>query len=95
VADWPPLRALGDASYSLYLVHGLAISAAFRLLKMAGLDAPAIVLPTAIVAGVVGGFTAYYLLEKPLMRFFKTGMGARRPKTAPALAGGIAPASDA
>jgi exopolysaccharide production protein ExoZ len=94
VPNWRPLRMLGDASYSVYLVHGLAISAAFRVLHMLGLTAPAVVLPVSLVAGVVAGLATYQLVEKPLMRLFKTGMGAHRPKAAP-LAGAVAPAPDA
>jgi exopolysaccharide production protein ExoZ len=82
VPDWPPLRALGDASYSIYLVHGLAISAAVRILGLAGIDAPVVVFASALVVGVVAGLATYRLAEKPLMRLFHTGLGARRPKTA-------------
>jgi exopolysaccharide production protein ExoZ len=94
VPDWPPLRLLGDASYSLYLVHGLAISAAFRVLHMAGLEAPAVVLPVSLATGVVAGLLTYQLVEKPLMRLFKTGMAARRPQATAPLAAAVAPVTD-
>lgn len=90
---WWPLRALGDASYSVYLVHGLAISAAFRGLEMLGLKAPVVTFGVSVVAGVVAGLIAYQLAEKPLMKLFRTGMAARRP--ARVIAPGIAPAPDA
>lgn len=78
VADWPILKFLGDASYSIYLVHGLALSVAARLLAIAGIDwAPAL-----LIAGVAGGLGAgsacYLLVEKPLLRFFHHA--ARRPR---------------
>ncbi|MCR5880886.1 acyltransferase [Phenylobacterium sp. J367] len=73
-----PLQALGDASYSLYLVHGLAISAVVRLLDMAGLASPALILAGGLIAGVVAGLITYHLVEKPLMGLFKTGLGSRR-----------------
>ena len=76
----PPLRALGDASYSLYLVHGLAISAAFRLLQKAGVTATPVLVAVAIIAGVAAGLAAYLLVEKPLMKLFQTGMAARRTR---------------
>jgi exopolysaccharide production protein ExoZ len=95
IADWPPLRALGDASYSVYLVHGLAISAAFRALQMAHVNAPAVVLPVSLIVGLVAGLATYRLVEKPLMRLFKTGLGAHRPKAPAPLAGRVAPAPDA
>jgi exopolysaccharide production protein ExoZ len=87
IPNWRPLQALGDASYSVYLVHGLAISAAFRVLQMVHVTSPWIVLPVSLAAGVVAGLLTYRLVEKPLMKLFKTGMGARRSKAAPQLAG--------
>ena len=77
-----PLRALGDASYSIYLIHGLAISAAARALSMAGLESPAVLFTAAIVVGVAAGLVAYHLVEKPAMRLFQTGLGAHRPRRA-------------
>ena len=74
----PPLRALGDASYSVYLVHGLAISAAFRLLQKAGVTSLPLLLVASLIAGVIAGLVAYQLVEKPLMKLFKTGMAAKR-----------------
>ena len=86
---WWPLRLLGDASYSIYLVHGLAISAAFRLLRGAlGGAIPAFVV--SVVAGVAAGLVAYQLAEKPLMKLFRTGMAAKRPEPAiPAASAGV------
>jgi exopolysaccharide production protein ExoZ len=78
IPAWPPLRALGDASYSLYLVHGLAISAVFRLMQMAGVTSTPVLFAGSLVAGVAAGLAAYQLAEKPLMKLFKTGMAARR-----------------
>jgi exopolysaccharide production protein ExoZ len=80
----PPLRALGDASYSVYLVHGLAISAAFRLLQRAGVTSLPILFAAALIAGVAAGLAAYHLVEKPLMALFKTGLAARRSLLSPA-----------
>lgn len=85
IPNWRPLQALGDASYSVYLVHGLAISAAFRALQVVHVTAPAVVLPVSLAVGVAAGLATYRLVEKPLMTLFKTGMGAHRSK-APALA---------
>jgi len=77
VPNWRPLQALGDASYSLYLVHGLAISAVVRILEAMGLASPAVILGAGLVAGVIAGLVTYQLVEKPLMRLFKTGLGGR------------------
>lgn len=90
---WWPLRALGDASYSVYLVHGLAISAAVRVLQQLGLDLPALTFSVAIAAGVTAGLLVYHLFERPMMQLFRTGMAARRQSGR--LPSGVAPARDA
>lgn len=84
VPHWWPLRALGDASYSVYLVHGLAISATVRALAMVGLDTPAAIMAGSLVVGTVAGLAAYELIEKPTMKLFRTGLGAHRPSGAAA-----------
>ena len=81
VPSMKPLRALGDASYSVYLVHGLAISAVFRALQMAGVTNPVLLFAASIIAGVAGGMLVYRLVEMPLMQLFKTGMAAKRQAT--------------
>jgi len=88
-----PLRALGDASYSVYLVHGLAISAALRALSMIGIQSPPAVFLASIAVGVAAGVCAYQLVEKPAMRLFRTGLGAHR--RSPPEAGLTAPAKPA
>lgn len=66
-----PLRALGDASYSIYLVHFLVVSAAAKTAKIL---APHIHLPAIIwwalicTAGVAAGFGFYYAVERPLLK---------------------------
>jgi exopolysaccharide production protein ExoZ len=91
VPDLWPLRALGDASYSVYLIHGLAISAAVRALALVHLSQPAVVFATSIVVGVAAGLAAYQLLEKPAMALFRTGLGGARSSKRPA-GGGPLPA---
>jgi exopolysaccharide production protein ExoZ len=88
---WWPLRLLGDASYSVYLVHGLAISAAFRLLRNLA-EGPVPAFTVSVVAGVVAGLLTYQFAEKPLMKLFRTGLAARRPGAA--IPAGAAPASE-
>jgi exopolysaccharide production protein ExoZ len=61
-----------------------------RLLQRLGLDAPVPLFLAAIATGVAAGLVAYQLVEKPLMKLFRTGMAARRP--GPAL--GVAPLSE-
>lgn len=76
---WRFATLLGDASYSLYLIHmyfvGTAVAVVHRL-------APTLPLPAIVVIGVVsglaGGIATHLLVEKPLMVLF------RRPKKPPA-----------
>ncbi|CAM5419197.1 hypothetical protein MAUB1S_07112 [Mycolicibacterium aubagnense] len=61
---------LGDASYSIYLWHTIAISVVVKASGIAGLSAlPAFVL--SIVAGTVAGLVCHELLEKPIAAWFK------------------------
>jgi exopolysaccharide production protein ExoZ len=67
----PWLSYLGDASYSIYLWHTLAISVAGKTAEVLSLGA----LPT-LVLGVVGGTAlgvlSYELIEKPLIGLVKS-----------------------
>lgn len=71
IRRWPWLSYLGDASYSIYLWHTLAISVAAKAAGILSLGA----LPT-LVLGVAGGtalgILSYELLEKPLLALVKT-----------------------
>jgi exopolysaccharide production protein ExoZ len=82
VPRWRPLGLLGDASYSLYLVHGLAISAVVRILTQVGLAHPAVILTCGILAGLVAGIVVYRLVEKPLMGLFKPRLKIQEPARA-------------
>ena len=75
VPNFAPLKLLGDASYSIYLAHGLALSLAFKLIG--GLALP-FWMQVGIAApfGVVAGVGCYYLLERPLLVVFH-GRGKR------------------
>lgn len=60
----------GDASYSIYLWHGLAVSAAG--LAAARLGLPALIgVGLAIVLGVLIGIISFWTVERPLMRWFR------------------------
>lgn len=71
VPRWRWLGLLGDASYSIYLVHGLAISAAARLLSPLGMDQGLILVAAALPASVAAGLGCYVLVEKPLLALFR------------------------
>jgi exopolysaccharide production protein ExoZ len=65
VPDYGSLRILGDASYSIYLFHGLALAVATMTAASIGLPAWMTVIP-GTAAGVVAGLAAYKLVEQPI-----------------------------
>jgi exopolysaccharide production protein ExoZ len=75
------LKLLGDASYSIYLVHGLALSLAFKVALAIGLGGAAAAVPSAVFACGVG-LACHFTVERPLLRLFRRG--ARRPIAAAA-----------
>ena len=64
-----PLKGLGDASYSLYLTHGLAVSLAFRLFAGRGLST-ALQIAMAIALALLCGLICHHLVERPLLTVF-------------------------
>jgi exopolysaccharide production protein ExoZ len=80
-----PLKLLGDASYSIYLAHGLALSLAFKLIG--GIDLPFLAaVALAAPFGVLAGLACYGLVERPLMAVFhsrRRSSGAPRPTAWP------------
>jgi peptidoglycan/LPS O-acetylase OafA/YrhL len=59
------LTFLGAASYSIYLVHGVAISAVARL----GRDQPYwLVATSCAIVGVTAGIAYFFLFERPVLR---------------------------
>jgi exopolysaccharide production protein ExoZ len=62
---WRPLKALGDASYSIYLFHTPVVALSYRLFKH-GLHGPRVAFVLAASAGA--GWIAYRLVERPLTR---------------------------
>lgn len=68
---WPqrllaPVEKIGDASYALYLLHGLVISAVYRLVEPGFFAAAAIVVLSLAVA-----FAAHVTIEKPATQFLR------------------------
>jgi exopolysaccharide production protein ExoZ len=64
-----PLKLLGDASYSIYLAHGLAVSFVFKLIG--GRDWPvAVQLLLVVPFAVLAGLACYVLVERPLLALF-------------------------
>jgi exopolysaccharide production protein ExoZ len=66
------LLALGDASYSIYLVHGFVVPAVVLVALHSGLPTMAarpIALLGCFVASAVAGLATYALLERPIMHW--------------------------
>jgi exopolysaccharide production protein ExoZ len=80
-----PLKLLGDASYSLYLAHGLALSLAFKLVGGRGLP-PVAEIVLALPFGLAAGLACWWLIERPLLGVFhhrrRSAAAAGRPATA-------------
>ena len=66
----PSWSLIGDASYSLYLVHGLALSFSFVVASRMGISWQ-LFIPVGIGAAIVAGVLAYILIEKPIGRIMK------------------------
>ena len=62
-----PLRYIGNASYSIYLIHWTALTAATPWLRAWSL-APAVWVPLGLFSATLLGCAAYELVEKPLHR---------------------------
>jgi peptidoglycan/LPS O-acetylase OafA/YrhL len=75
------MAVLGRASYSVYLVHLIAIGVTFKLLSMAFPPTPSWSLPVwalLCAIGLAAGIFASVWLEQPVMRFVRTRLfGAR------------------
>ena len=83
------LERIGDASYSIYLVHiyevAILAGLAFKLLNPANLWADYLVGAVSIIGGTLAGMVLYELVEKPVLRFFSGVFGGKRaPKPIPA-----------
>jgi exopolysaccharide production protein ExoZ len=71
-----PLRLLGDASYAIYLSHGIAVSVALLALRRLGLpmtsalDQPLLAIAVfAIATGI--GIAVHLAVERPMMNWFR------------------------
>jgi exopolysaccharide production protein ExoZ len=74
IPAWPWLQKLGDASYSIYLVHTLTAP----LVARAFLHQSWIFIPVDIVVGLGAGLICHALVEKPLDRWIKGLLKAGR-----------------
>lgn len=83
VRPHPLLLLIGDASYSIYLVHIFPISVLRLLWHRGSLPVQGWVFPPLFVglcfgAAILFGVTSYWLLEKPLLKWFRRYLHPRR-----------------
>ncbi|ULJ72434.1 acyltransferase family protein [Rhizobium gallicum] len=74
----PLLTYLGDASYSIYLWHTLAVSVAIKAAGILGIPG-GIAVVAAICGGTLLGIAAYEMVEKPLRKLLSNEAPKRRP----------------
>jgi exopolysaccharide production protein ExoZ len=60
--------ALGDASYSIYLLHPFVVGAAWFAWQRTGLGAPFAFIALCIVASAIAGWIAWRVIEAPMTR---------------------------
>src|SRR5208283_524007 len=64
------LEPIGDASYSLYLVHGFVLTIIFRIWIMV-IGTPSVwLMPVCLVGAIVVGWLTYVAIERPLLSLF-------------------------
>lgn len=76
------MQLLGDASYSIYLIHYPLISAGCKLATALGLRGPAwgmAVYPVLLAATLLAGVGLHLAVEKPLLRRLNRRVQARPP----------------
>jgi exopolysaccharide production protein ExoZ len=78
VAERRSWKFLGDASYSIYIVHGVMLAALFSIVNH--LHAPDIVMiPVGAPIALVGGLIVYRYIERPMTNYLS---GRRRTRVA-------------
>jgi peptidoglycan/LPS O-acetylase OafA/YrhL len=86
---WRPLVYLGEVSYSLYMVHALVLSLAYRLLvKVAPLEAlqaaAPLVLLAVLAAAQLAASLLFHLVEEPVRRAVTARLRSAQPRRSPA-----------
>lgn len=93
--EWTIPRLLGDASYAIYLSHGIAVSLLLLLWRLAGMpftDAASQIIPALVTFGLATaiGVAVHLAVERPTMAWFrrrKTRLLARTEAPVAARAG--------
>lgn len=70
----PLLKAIGDASYPLYMLHPVLLSAMAQAWRVSGAAPPSpwLYVAISVVVTSVVGWLAHVTLERPLVRLFRT-----------------------
>lgn len=76
--NWPWLRFLGDASYSIYLTHIPVTESLSHLMDASG----PLYVPVAVAASLGAGAACHIVLEKPLLALFRKAPRAALPSVA-------------
>ncbi len=81
IPRWGWLKALGDASYSIYLCHAPATA---LVAHAVGIGRPTLFVPAAIVASIVAGLACRRFIERPLLDLLRRREALEpRPEPAP------------
>jgi len=70
IGEWRLPLLLGDASYSIYIWHTLAISVMLKLCGRIGLGA-APTMAVAVGGGIIVGLIGYRIVERPILDWFR------------------------
>lgn len=91
-----PLKALGDASYFLYISHPFAIGVSYKLwskVPLTGAWQFVDFLATAIILSCAVGILGHFIIEKPLTRFLQRKFVQKRSRPSPSTNPGVAASS--
>ena len=83
--EWSVLRHIGDASYSIYLLHGIILAVIVKLLSLLtydreGWSGAILTISVSLIAASGIGFASYRLIERPMVVVLKRLMGVE-PKS--------------
>jgi len=76
---WNPAKLVGDASYSIYLVHFFPIILLDRVGAAVPI-APAAYFAVVVAGGLASGLATFHLVERPMMRLVRSVRAARRAR---------------
>ncbi len=77
----PAMTFLGNASYSIYLVHQTALTIGYYPIAAMGVTDPYLLYAFGGSFGLVTGIAAYLLVEKPMMRLMRPTFATKTAKS--------------